>query len=97
MFLFKAVFDAAYRKLEREKRNPFTLEQGRAIIAVLAQAKVDLGIGLVSALILKRLCSYQRPTKAEAKIVVAYADTTRNGPSTDADTSRMREFLRIRI
>jgi hypothetical protein len=34
--------------------------------------------------------------KAEARIVVAYADTTKNGPSTEADTSRTREFLMVR-
>ena len=37
------------------------------------------------------------PTKAEARMVVAYADTTKNGPSTEADTSRTKEFLRVRI
>ncbi len=37
------------------------------------------------------------PTNAEARIVVAYADTTTNGPSTEADTSRTREFLKVRI
>ena len=36
-------------------------------------------------------------TRAETKIVVAYADTTKNGPSTEADTSRTSEFLRVRI
>jgi len=41
--------------------------------------------------------SPQRPTKADAKIVVAYADITKNGPSTEADTSRTSEFLTIRI
>ena len=37
------------------------------------------------------------PTKAEARIVVAYADTTKNGPSTEADTSRTKQFLRVRM
>ncbi|EIM27200.1 site-specific integrase [Microvirga lotononidis] len=74
LYLFKAIFDAAYRELELEKRNPweglrvhdnvpdrdkrdsFTLEQGRAVIAVLAQANVDLRrVGLVSALTGARL------------------------------------------
>lgn len=74
LYLFKAIFDAAYRELELEKRNPweglrvhdnvpdrdkrdsFTIEQGRAVIAVLAQANVDLRrIGLVSALTGARL------------------------------------------
>jgi hypothetical protein len=30
-------------------------------------------------------------------MVVAYADTTKNGPSTEADTSITKEFLRLRI
>ncbi len=28
---------------------------------------------------------------------MAYADTIMNGPSTEADTSRTKEFLRVRI
>jgi len=35
--------------------------------------------------------------KADARIVVAYADITKNGPSTEADTRRTSEFLSVRI
>ncbi|KLK90974.1 hypothetical protein AA309_22580 [Microvirga vignae] len=74
IYLFKAVFAAAFRELELDKTNPwdglrahddvpdrdkrdsFTLEQGRAVIACLDTANTDLQrIGLVSALTGARL------------------------------------------
>jgi hypothetical protein len=74
MYLFKAVFTAAFRELELDKTNPwdglrahddvpdrdkrdsFTLEQGRAVIACLDTANMDLRrVGLISALTGARL------------------------------------------
>jgi site-specific recombinase XerD len=74
IYLFKAVFAAAFRESElektnpwdglrayddvpdRDKRNPFTLEQGRTVIAYLDTANADLRrIGLISALTGARL------------------------------------------
>lgn len=59
----------ACRKQTSAIHSPASM--GALVIAVFAQANVDLRIGLVAALIVKRLRSYQRPTKAEARIVVA--------------------------
>lgn len=47
--------------------------------------------------IFNALCRTYALTCAEAKIVAAYAETTKNGASTEADTSRTNEFLRVRI
>jgi len=74
LYLFKALFDAAYRELEldkrnlwdglrvhddvpdKDKRNPFTLEQARTILSVLTEANTDLRrVGVVSALTGARL------------------------------------------